>query len=61
MICWLSLLAPLQDLLALKNTRVVAIAGLITGVAASLSMATSEYLSTKSEEDAYMLLRLNNP
>ena len=35
--------------LALQNTRLVAMAGLITGVAASLSMATSEYLSTKSE------------
>jgi len=35
--------------LALQNTRVVAMTGLITGVAASLSMATSEYLSTKSE------------
>lgn len=35
--------------LALQNTRLVVMAGLITGVAASLSMATSEYLSTKSE------------
>jgi len=35
--------------LALQNTRLVAMAGLITGIAASLSMATSEYLSTKSE------------
>ena len=35
--------------LALQNTRIVAMTGLITGVAASLSMATSEYLSTKSE------------
>ena len=34
--------------LALQNTRIVAMTGLITGVAASLSMATSEYLSTKS-------------
>ncbi len=34
---------------ALQNTRIVAMTGLITGVAASLSMATSEYLSTKSE------------
>ena len=34
----------------LHNTRVIAMAGLITGVAASLSMAASEYLSTKSEE-----------
>jgi VIT1/CCC1 family predicted Fe2+/Mn2+ transporter len=37
---------------ALPNTRIVAMTGLITGVAASLSMATSEYLSTKSEGDA---------
>ncbi|MEM5867491.1 MAG: VIT1/CCC1 transporter family protein [Candidatus Aenigmatarchaeota archaeon] len=35
--------------LALPNTRLVALTGLITGFAASLSMATSEYLSTKSE------------
>ncbi len=34
----------------LQNTRVIAMAGLITGIAASLSMAASEYLSTKSEE-----------
>ena len=37
--------------LALQNTRLVATAGLITGIAASLSMAASEYLSTKSEEE----------
>jgi VIT1/CCC1 family predicted Fe2+/Mn2+ transporter len=37
--------------LALQNTRLIAMTGLITGIAASLSMATSEYLSTKSEED----------
>lgn len=36
---------------ALQNTRVTAMAGLITGIAASLSMAASEYLSTKTEED----------
>lgn len=36
--------------LALQNTRLVAIVGLITGIAASLSMAASEYLSTKQEE-----------
>ncbi|MBN1837310.1 MAG: VIT1/CCC1 transporter family protein [Spirochaetales bacterium] len=34
---------------ALQNTRLIAVAGLITGVAASFSMAASEYLSTKSE------------
>ncbi len=36
--------------LAFKNTRLIAMAGLITGIAASLSMAGSEYLATKSEE-----------
>jgi len=35
--------------LALQNTRLVATAGLITGIAAALSMAASEYISTKSE------------
>ncbi len=35
--------------LALRHTRLVAMAGLITGIAASLSMAASEYISTKSE------------
>ena len=34
---------------ALQNTKLVALTGLITGIAASLSMAASEYLSTKSE------------
>lgn len=36
--------------LALQNTRLIAIVGFITGVAASFSMAASEYLSTKEEE-----------
>lgn len=36
---------------ALQNTRLIAIAGLITGIAASFSMAASEYLSTKSEDN----------
>jgi VIT1/CCC1 family predicted Fe2+/Mn2+ transporter len=36
--------------LALQNTRLIALTGLITGVAAALSMGASEYLSTKSEE-----------
>lgn len=36
--------------LALQNTRLVSIVGLITGIAASLSMAASEYLSTRQEE-----------
>jgi VIT1/CCC1 family predicted Fe2+/Mn2+ transporter len=34
---------------AFQNSRLVAIAGLITGIAASFSMAASEYLSIKSE------------
>jgi len=36
--------------LALQNTKLIAIIGLITGIAASMSMAASEYLSTKQEE-----------
>ncbi|HKL38293.1 MAG TPA: VIT1/CCC1 transporter family protein [Bacteroidales bacterium] len=35
--------------LALQNTRLIATAGLITGIAASFSMGASEYLSNKSE------------
>lgn len=35
---------------AFQNTRLIAMAGLITGIAASLSMAASEYLSTEVEE-----------
>ena len=35
---------------ALQNSQVIAMAGLITGVAASLSMGASEYLSQKSGE-----------
>ena len=34
---------------ALQNAKLTGMAGLITGIAASLSMAASEYLSTKSE------------
>jgi len=34
---------------ALQNTRLIALVGLITGIAASMSMAASEYLSTKSD------------
>ncbi|MDD4894013.1 MAG: VIT1/CCC1 transporter family protein [Candidatus Omnitrophica bacterium] len=33
--------------LALQNTRLIGVVGLVTGIAASLSMASSEYLSTK--------------
>jgi len=36
---------------ALQNTKLIAVAGLITGIAASFSMAASEYLSTKSEDE----------
>jgi VIT1/CCC1 family predicted Fe2+/Mn2+ transporter len=36
--------------LALQNVKLIALSGLITGIAASLSMAISEYLSTRSEE-----------
>lgn len=35
--------------LALQNTKLIAVAGLITGIAASLSMAASQYLSVKTE------------
>lgn len=35
---------------ALANTRLIAVAGLITGIAAALSMGASEYLSSKAEE-----------
>jgi VIT1/CCC1 family predicted Fe2+/Mn2+ transporter len=34
---------------ALQNTRLTALAGLITGIAASFSMGASEYLSNKTE------------
>lgn len=36
--------------LALKSSKLIALVGLITGIAASLSMGSSEYLSTKAEE-----------
>ena len=34
---------------ALQNNRLVALSGLITGISATLSMASSEYLSARSE------------
>lgn len=37
---------------ALQNNRLVALSGLITGISATLSMASSEYLSARSEGDA---------
>ncbi len=36
--------------LALQNTKLIALSGLITGIAAAMSMSTSEYLSTRSEK-----------
>jgi VIT1/CCC1 family predicted Fe2+/Mn2+ transporter len=38
--------------LALQRTQLIALSGLITGIAAALSMGASEYLSTKEEETA---------
>lgn len=37
---------------ALQKPALIAVAGLITGIAASFSMASSEYLSTKTQKDA---------
>lgn len=37
---------------ALQNTRLIALSGLITGIAATLSMASSEFLSAKSDGNA---------
>jgi VIT1/CCC1 family predicted Fe2+/Mn2+ transporter len=36
--------------LAFQNVKLIALSGLITGIAAAMSMAASEYLSTRSEE-----------
>jgi VIT1/CCC1 family predicted Fe2+/Mn2+ transporter len=36
--------------LALQNVELIALTGLITGIAAAMSMAASEYLSTRSEQ-----------
>ncbi|WP_024995006.1 VIT1/CCC1 transporter family protein [Phocaeicola paurosaccharolyticus] len=38
--------------LALNNPSLIALTGSITGIAAALSMGSSEYLSTKSEKDS---------
>lgn len=35
---------------ALQNSRIIGVLGLITGIAASLSMGASEYLSSKHEQ-----------
>ncbi len=37
--------------LSIQNSRMIALLGLITGISASLSMAASEYLSTRTEAD----------
>ncbi|MDL2229281.1 VIT1/CCC1 transporter family protein [Treponema sp. OttesenSCG-928-L16] len=37
--------------LALGDTRVISLAGLVTGISASFSMAASDYLSSKAEGD----------
>ncbi len=36
--------------LAFQNTRMIALSGLVTGIAAALSMAASEYLATRTEK-----------
>jgi len=36
--------------LAFQNVKLIALSGLITGIAAAMSMASSEYLSTRSEK-----------
>ncbi len=36
---------------ALQNTQIIALAGLITGIAASFSMAASNYLSEKADDE----------
>lgn len=38
--------------LALGETKLISLAGLVTGISAALSMAASDYLSTKAEGDA---------
>ncbi len=43
--------------LALQNVKLIALSGLITGIAASLSMAASEYLSTRSEKTSKQPVR----
>ena len=43
--------------LAFQNTNIVALSGLITGIAAAMSMASSEYLSTRSEKTAKQPVR----
>ncbi len=42
---------------ALQNTRLVALAGIITGIAGALSMSSSEYLSNKAEGKVDLALK----
>lgn len=42
---------------ALQNTMLVALAGIITGIAGALSMASSEYLSNKAEGKSELALK----
>jgi vacuolar iron transporter family protein len=42
---------------ALRNTRLVALSGMVSGIAAAFSMAASEYLSTKTEGDGRNALK----
>lgn len=37
--------------LALRNSKLIGLAGIITGIAAAMSMASAEYLSQKSEDE----------
>ena len=43
--------------LALQNVKLIALSGLITGIAASMAMAASEYLSTRSENTGKLPVR----
>jgi VIT1/CCC1 family predicted Fe2+/Mn2+ transporter len=43
--------------LALQNVKLIALSGLITGIAAAMSMSLSEYLSTRSEKTSKQPLR----
>jgi VIT1/CCC1 family predicted Fe2+/Mn2+ transporter len=43
--------------LALQDTQLVALTGLITGIAAAMSMSASEYLAKRSEETDKQPLR----
>ena len=42
---------------ALSNTKIVALSGIIAGISASLSMASSEYLATKQENSHTFALK----